>query len=310
MRVLFTYFYGEENMERIRELGYTVDYIKEDEINHYEHKEDLDILICYDTFKYTDLKEFTSLKLILLSSIGFDQVPKTLSEDIIICNNRGGYSIPMGEWIVGKLLEMAKHTKKIYKNQENKKWHMDTDITELYNKKIVFLGTGTISKEAAKRLRGFDMNIIGLNTRGRNEEYFDACYKMEEAADIIKDADAIVISLPATESTYQIISKDIIDHIKDGCMFINISRGSVIDEAYLTEKLKENRFSAALDVFEKEPLAKDSALWDMENVYISSHNSWVSEMRNDRRFELIYKNLKRYINDEKLLNIIDLKRGY
>lgn len=63
----------------------------------------------------------------------------------------------------------------------------------------------------------------------------------------------------------------------------------------------------ALDVFEEEPLAESSELWEFERVYLSPHNSWVSEMRNERRFATIYENMKRYKESQSLMNTVTIK---
>lgn len=67
---------------------------------------------------------------------------------------------------------------------------------------------------------------------------------------------------------------------------------------------------AALDVVEEEPLKEGNALWNFKNVSITPHNSWVSEERNNRRFQIIYENLERYAKEKPLLNIVDLEKGY
>lgn len=313
MKVLFTYDYGEACMEQIRALGIKADYHDEKNIDAYKDVEDVEVLICYKPFEKIKLKAFKSLKLILLSSIGFDQLPKDEVEalNITVCNNRGGYSIPMGEWIVMKLLELMKHSKQMYENQSHQHWHMDTDILEVYQKKIVFLGTGTIAQEASKRLSGFDMEIVGLNTTGHTDPYFESCYPIVDAKDHVKDAAAVVVSLPLTNNTKGLVGKEILDAMPKSSVLINIARGEIVDEVYLTEVLKEKRIkAAALDVFHQEPLHKDNPLWQLDNVSITCHNSWISERRNQRRFDLIFENVKRYQKGEKLLNQVNILRGY
>lgn len=313
MKVLFTYDYGKESLEAIETLGYDVEYYDEKDIANYKDFSHVDVLVCYNPFKYVDLRKFTSLKYILLSSIGFDQLPVDVvdSMNITVCNNRGGYSIPMGEWIVMKVLEMVKHSKQMYQSQMDHKWHMDTDIQELYKKQILFFGTGTIAKEAAKRLQGFEMNIIGLNTNGRQTEYFDRCDSISNAKDLIASSDAIVIALPLTPKTKGLLSKTLINQMQAHAVLVNIARGEIIDEDALIEALNNKVFkSAALDVFHQEPLGEDHPFWDMDNVVVTCHNSWISEMRNERRYQTIYKNLERLKNKKALVNVIDLVKGY
>lgn len=313
MKVLFTYDYGQEKMKSIEKLGYELVYKYEGTISNTQDIEDIEVLVCYNPFEKLDLSRLYNLKWIQLSSIGIDQVPKeaVLKQGITVTNNKSGYSIPMGEWIVMKALELLKNSKGLYKNQENRLWKMDTSILEIYNKTIVFIGTGSIAAEAAKRFQGFGVKIIGVNTSGRNTLYFDECYPINELDEVIKQADAAVLAVPHTEKTHHLIDINRLKLFKPGAFLINIARGSIINETDLIYALKNGIIGgAALDVFEEEPLPQENPLWQLDNVIITSHNSWISEMRNERRFNIIYENLSSYIKGEELKNIVDLQRGY
>jgi phosphoglycerate dehydrogenase-like enzyme len=313
MKVLFTYDYGQDKMKSIENLGYELVYKYEGTISNTLDIEDIEVLVCYNPFDKLDLSKLVNLKWIQLSSIGIDQIPKeaVLDQEIIVTNNKSGYSIPMGEWIVMKALELLKNSKGLYKNQENRLWKMDTSILEIYDKTIAFIGTGSIAVEAAKRFRGFDVRIIGVNTSGRDTQYFDKCYPLNELDEVIKHADVVVLSLPHTEKTHHLIDINKLKLFKPGAFLINISRGNVINEIDLLYALNNNIIAgAALDVFEEEPLPQENLLWQLDNVIITPHNSWISEMRNERRFNIIYENLSRYIKGEQLRNVVDLERGY
>ena len=313
IKALFTYNYGEEKMKSIKELGYDIKVIPETDLTYSEYLEDIEALICYDPFKTLDIEKMKNLKWIQLSSIGIDQLPVEYvkSSSIVITNNKGGYSIPMGEWIVLKTLELFKNSKELYANQANKKWKIDTSILELYGKTIGFIGTGTIALEAAKRFQGFGVNLLGVNTDGRNIEHFDRCYDMSELDVMLKLCDVVVGTIPYTKATHHLINEDRFKSMKEGAFFINVARGSIVDEPSLIENLKNNKLSgAALDVYEEEPLRENHPLWQLENVILTSHNSWMSEMRNERRFKLIYDNMKKYIQGKELVNVVDLKKGY
>lgn len=313
MKVLFTYDYGKEKMDSIRELGYDLVYGHEKQIKNSKEIEDIDVLVCYDPFQRLDITKLRDLKWIQLSSVGIDQAPLDYirKSSIVLTNNRGGYSIPMGEWIILKILEIYKESKYFFEKQKERKWKMNTSILELYGKTVGFLGTGTISKEGAKRLQGFGTNVYGLNTNGRDMEYFHKCYPISDIDAFLSQCDVVVCGVPYTKKTHHLINEEKLEKMKDDSILINISRGSVVDEKALCKKLKENKFlGVALDVFEEEPLSTNSPLWDFDNVYITPHNSWVSEMRNERRFQLIYNNLKKYLEGEELQNVVNISKGY
>lgn len=300
-------------MEKIRLLGYSIIEKSEKDLYFSEELKDVEVLVCYNPFKTLDISKFPNLKWIQLTSVGIDQVPINIlkEKNIILTNNKSGYSIPIGEWIVLKLLEMYKNSKAFYQKQSEKIWKIDTSLLELYGKTIGFIGTGSIASEAAKRLKGFDVKILGLNTRGTNTEYFDQCYSIDKIKDMVKLCDAVVVSIPHTEKTHNLLNEEVFQEMKNGVYLVNIARGSIIHESAMIENLKNGKIKcAALDVFEKEPLDENNPLWEMENVIITPHNSWVSEMRDDRRFNIIYENLKRYVSDQPLRNIVDLNKGY
>ncbi|MFZ5967858.1 MAG: phosphoglycerate dehydrogenase [Bacillota bacterium] len=313
MKALFTYNYGTDKMNLIQQLGYDVIYVYEKDAVVNEKTKDAEILICYNPFPTLDIKQMKNLRWIQLSSIGIDQAPVAYLKEsgIILTNNKGGYSIPIGEWIVMKILEMLKNSKGLYVLQEQKKWNMDTTLLELYGKTVGFIGTGSIAAEGARRLQGFDVRIIGLNTSGRNVPYFDQCYAMEEIDCMLNQCDVVVLTIPYTEKTHHLINQEKFEKMKDATYLVNVSRGSIIDEQALIKYLQNGKVrGAALDVFEEEPLPAVHPFWDIQNVIITPHNSWISEMRNERRFSTVYENMKRYANGQRLLNIVDLEKGY
>ncbi len=313
MKVLFTYNYGDEKMEQVRQLGYELVYCHERAVENGPEVDDADVLVCYDPFERLDIKKMKHLKWIQISSIGIDQAPLeyVIEKGIKITNNRGGYSIPMGEWIVLKTLEIYKQSYSLYENQKDKKWRINRDVLEIYGKTIGFLGTGSIAAEAAKRFSGFGVNVIGLNSYGRGMENFDYCMPKDRIDEFVGLCDVLVISLPYTKYTHHIVDENLMAKMKDNCALINISRGSIIDEKALIRALEEGKFmGVALDVFEQEPLEEDSPLWEMPRVIVTPHNSWMSQMRNERRFNMIIENLRRYSNGEELINEVDPKKGY
>lgn len=322
MEVLLTYDYGLDAIEKMKNLGYEVILVDEKEIKKGVLQDGLlngkdlrgiEILICYDPFDGLDISWFPSLKWIQLSSIGFDQVPEQVrvSGAIEVTNNHGGYSKPIGEWVVMNLLEIYKNRKETWQNQVDKRWRLNSHVCELVGRRIGFLGTGTLAQESAKRLAGFEIEAIGFNTKGRQTYPFDQCHPMDNLDEWLPELDALVVTLPDTKSTAKLLDDQRLRLMKRDSVLVNVSRGAIIDESALIGCLADGWFKGvALDVFEKEPLDPDSPLWGYERVYLSAHNSWYSERRNSRRLTLILDNLERFRDGEPLLNTVDLIRGY
>ncbi|ABR49810.1 D-isomer specific 2-hydroxyacid dehydrogenase, NAD-binding [Alkaliphilus metalliredigens QYMF] len=313
MKALFTYDYGQEKMDSIRALGYELLVVDEKNVTYSEEMQDVEVLVCYNPFRSLDIKKMRDLKWIQLSSIGIDQAPVDVIKEqgMILTNNKGGYSIPMGEWVVLKILEIYKQTHQLYEQQQLKTWKMRTGLLELYGKKVAFIGTGSIAVESAKRLRGFEAKVIGVNTEGTEAPYFEQCYPVRELEEVLKISDVVVLTIPYTKETHHLINEVRLKEMKKDAVLINVSRGSIIDEKALIKHMQEgNLLGVALDVFEEEPLWEESPLWKLDNVIVTPHNSWISEMRNERRFSLIYENLKRYSEENELVNVLNLAKGY
>lgn len=130
-----------------------------------------------------------------------------------------------------------------------------------------------------------------------------------------QDIDLLLISVPLTTDTHHMLSteefKVLSKNGKKPAFVTNIARGPIVDHDALLSALKDGTLAgASLDVTEPEPLPSDSELWDMDNVIITPHISGVGTSYNDRAFQLFEQQLERRKNGEKLLNVVQRKRGY
>ncbi|MEN2259007.1 hypothetical protein AAIB48_16135 [Paraclostridium benzoelyticum] len=148
MKLLITNKYEDNEISKLVNLGYKVVYMKESKAEVNNENKDIEVLVGYNPFNTLDISKLENLKLIQLSSVGIDQIPKDeiIKKNITVCNNKGNYSIPMAEYIVMYILNVYKNTKQMYKNQAQKKWKLDIKLEELTDKKVMFIGTGTIAK--------------------------------------------------------------------------------------------------------------------------------------------------------------------
>ena len=115
---------------------------------------------------------------------------------------------------------------------------------------------------------------------------FDGVLPLDKLADAAAACDILVCCIALTPETRGIVSKEVFDHLPVGAIFVNIARGALADEAALTAWLQSGGH-AVLDVFEEEPMPESSPLWDMENVIVTPHNSFVGEGNRERMWEMI-----------------------
>lgn len=290
--------YSEKQIKAISELGFETTFLQneKDEITDYEK---FNAVIANGLFLHHDISEFKNLKYIQLTSAGFDRVPMDYikKNDIIIHNARGVYSIPMAEHAVLKTLELYKKSWTFYTNQQKGEWYKQRDILELYGKTVAIFGCGSVGLEIAKRLKAFGTHIIGVDILKSDSDYIEEYADISQIYDILPKADIVILTLPLNDETRGLFDKTSFGCMKESAIFINIARGQIVCENDLIDALKEQKImGAALDVFEQEPLDKESELWELENVIITPHNSFVGEGNNKRMFEVIYKNLGVFIN--------------
>lgn len=129
---------------------------------------------------------------------------------------------------------------------------------------------------------------------------------MERLNDLLSESDFVVSCVPHTPETEKLIGTPQFQKMKHTAYLINISRGIVVDLQALTDALtRELIAGAALDVFEIEPLPADHALWRLENVLITPHTAGHSPHYHERRLKVFLENLRRFVKDEPLVNVVD-----
>lgn len=313
MNVLLTKPFNKVKHDLIRKLGVNLTIIDEKEITSRMDFSNIEVLLGVNPFPRIQIKEMSKLKWIQLLSTGIDQLTKEIKSkpEIIITNMKGVRSIPIAEWVVGKILDISKYARFFFEKQNEKKWEFNRNIIELSNKQALLVGTGSVAIETSNRLKPFVKNIIGINTDGHLVKEFDECYPISHIMNILPNSDIVVISLPLTEKTYHLFNYDLMKKIKDNSILINISRGGIINENDLIELLNEKKFlGVALDVFENEPLEAHSRLWNFDKLIITPKNSWFSDRVYERGFNIVYQNLSNYLNKRKLENIVNTIKGY
>ena len=299
MKLLLTgaFRYTEEHLTALKSAGFEISFVQNELEKLSIDCSDFDAVVCNGLFLHNNVEDFKNLKSVQLTSAGYDRVPVSLfaKRGIALFNAKGVYNIPMAEWAVLKTLEIYKNSKFFHKNQEKAIWEKNRSLLELYGKTVLIIGVGNIGQECAKRFKAFGTKVIGADIFDSKCGFVDEFFYMDSLSTALKLCDVAVLCLPLTEKTEHLINKETLSFFKKDAVLINISRGKVINEADLAEALNEgNLRGAALDVFEQEPLSPKSPLWDMDNVYLTPHNSFVSDAVSERLFDLIFKNLTEF----------------
>lgn len=256
--------------------------------------EEIEGVICNGLFLYHPIEQFTSLRYIQLTSAGYDRVPMELvrEREIEIHNAKDVYSIPMAEFAVGGVLQLYKKFAVFRDNQKQHRWEKQRDLLELAGKTVCIIGCGSVGKACAKRFSAFDAKVIGITAHPRPIQWFDSVHGMDELENVLKSSDIVVLAVPLTDETKHLISAERIGMMKQTAVLVNIARGEIVDTEKLIDALENDCLAGAvLDVVEAEPLVKNSRLWEIENVVITPHNSFVGEENDLRLKNVIYQNL-------------------
>lgn len=304
-----------ERLESIgKEAGVEVQVICSDEKETIQREiADADAFVTWwSTFHPEYITYAKQLRWIQTLTAGVDNflIPEILDRGILLTSCKGIHGIPMSEHMMGMLLGVTRGLYAIRENQKNKSWDRPR-IEELYGKTLVILGLGHIGRDLAKRANAFGMRVVGVKRTPSSEEFVDKVYGSDDMMTAIAEGDVVVSILPYTPDTYHLIGRDHFARMKSNAIFMSFGRGDVVDENALIAALQQKQIRAAiLDVFEEEPLAPTSPLWEMENVYISPHTSALSTYYMERAMEIIGHNLRAYLTGQPLRNVVDVAKGY
>jgi glyoxylate/hydroxypyruvate reductase len=238
-----------------------------------------------------------------------------LETDVVVTTASGVYSGPLAEFVLMAMLQHAKNLDRLRRDKAEKAWRQ-THTDSVEGKTLCIIGMGNIGRAIAERARPFGTRVVGVKRAVREDDpawdYADELYPTDRLRDALGEADYVAVTLPGTPQTRHLVDAGAIGAMKPGTYFANVGRGTVVDEGALVEALESGHLSgAALDVFEAEPLPEESPLWEMENVIVSPHaTDMVPSLINERQTDLFCENLRRYLEGEPLLNVLDKELLY
>ena len=242
-------------------------------------------------------------------------IPELVASDVVVTNTRGAHAPFVAEHAFALLLSLGRHLSGFAYDQRDhvyKSYGRDIPMDSLYGKQMLILGMGNIGRAIARRALAFDMSVVGLDLMAPEETTGDLqVLPLEHLDRELGSADVLMVAVPYTPDTDNLIDARRLGMLKPGAMVIGISRGRIIDEAALAERLRDGSVAGAgLDVFAQEPLPPDHFLWDTPNLVITPHCAPRSPMTRNREFEMTYENIRRFVAGEPLLNVCDKVAGF
>lgn len=222
----------------------------------------------------------------------------------VIANASSIHAIPISHYVFSQMLRWNKRIDQHIELQDEKNWSPMGGDGELTNKTLLILGYGGIGKEVAKLGKAFGMNVVGIRRKPQPCEFADEVLTMDRMEEYLPIADFMVLALPNSKDTNDLVDKYMLEKLNNSAMLINVGRGNAIKEEDLAEALNSGVISAAaLDTTKNEPLEKSSALWTAKNCFISAHDSAHSLLGLPRAFELFLENVKNFKENRPLKNL-------
>jgi phosphoglycerate dehydrogenase-like enzyme len=256
--------------------------------------------------------------------------PILQAEDVEVTTTSGIHAVPMAEYCLALMLAFAYRLPQFRQLQDQAQWPADANqmtTQTLRGQTLGIVGYGSIGRELARMADQLGMIVVAtkrdLRQVAAEGEYTESgvgdqagdiptrLYPPEALGSMVKVCDYVVLTLPLTADTRHIVNEDILNAMKKTAVLINVSRGSVVDEAALISALAARKIAGAgLDVFETEPLPATSPLWQMDNVILTPHISGNNARIHEKAAALFAENLQRYLDNRPLLNRVERGRGY
>jgi phosphoglycerate dehydrogenase-like enzyme len=227
------------------------------------------------------------------------------------------------------MLTFAHRLPELRENQLRNEWPQGRlrlpDSQELRGAAVGIIGYGSIGREVGRLSSAYGMRVLALKrTADRVDRGYtlpgvgdpqaaipERLYRPDELKLMLAECDFVVLAVPLTAVTRNLIGRYELRSMKASAFLINIARGGVVDEPILIQALQEGWIAGAgLDVFAQEPLPADSPLWRIENAILTPHIAGLTPHYNNRAEDLFAQNLRRYLSGEPLLNQVDYERGY
>jgi phosphoglycerate dehydrogenase-like enzyme len=244
-----------------------------------------------------------SLRTIQILSAGADHILPYIPSHITLCNARGAHTPATAELAVGMIVASLRNFPHFAVAQAGGRW--DAVWSEsVTGKRVLIVGYGDIGAAVERRLAGWEVTIDRVARHPR-----EGVHSIEELPQVLKNADVVVVLVPVTDETRQLVNAEFLKNMKDGALLVNVARGVIVDTGALLEELNSGRLRAALDVTDPEPLPEGHPLWKAPGLLLAPHvGGYVRENR-ARAYQVVSEQLARLATGEPLLNVIG-DRGY
>jgi len=241
--------------------------------------------------------------------------PGIAESGIVVTNSPGAHTSPIADHVMFFVLSLAHQGRRLLDDQRARRWNSgsyERQLRDLDGSAMLLIGLGGIGRAVFQRAQSFGMQVSAIDPNPTDVPAGVREVGGEDRLDaLLAETDWLVVTVPVTPGTRNMIDARRIGLLKQGASVIVISRGGIVDEDALAEALSSGHlFGAGLDATEVEPLPDESPLWDLDNVLISPHCSGVTPSNWKQRRQTLEDQVRRFVEGRPLAYICDLERGY
>lgn len=259
-----------------------------------------------------DWSDAHRLRLIQIMGSGVERLwpAKGLRAEVQIASARGIHLPEMRDHALALLLAFERGLPALAAQQRERRWER-RPTGSLHGKTVVVLGLGEVGQSVAAACAALGMHVIGVRAHPRPTPHVREVHGPEALLAVLGRANYVVVLLPLTEETRGLVGVRALSAMRPDAVLVHLSRGGIVDERALVQALRLGALrGAALDVFESEPLPRDSLLWDAPNVLVTPHVAGWVEGYVERVLELFLENLERVERGEPPRTRVDPSQGY
>lgn len=251
------------------------------------------------------------LQWLQLDSTGINQYLKCKFTDTCqVTHLKGFYAKPVAETAVGGILALYRKLDELVRLKEEKRWNYKAirpAINLLHNKQVLIIGGGAIGLQIKKLLLAFDC-VVTIYSRTKPPADITDPKLLSKAISL---SDIVVASLPHTQATINFMDQEKLNLLPAHAIFVNVGRGSVVDESYLIKLLNQQKIAGAvIDVTMEEPLSANHPWWDSPNTILSQHTSGGFINEGKQKVQIFLQNLDRFLKKESLQGLVNFEKGY
>jgi phosphoglycerate dehydrogenase-like enzyme len=285
-----------------------------------DHLRDSEIIFAF-SLRPEQFKLAHTLRWIHAPSAAVHQLmfPELVNSDVVLTNAREVHGPVVAEHVIALIFALAKKIPQAARLQQKHLWGQDAIWNdgprprEVAGATVGLIGLGSIGRNVAHMASALGMRVIAVREHPEKEkpDGVAAVYALAQINDLLAQSDYVVVAAPLTDATRGLMNTDRLAAMREDAYLINVGRGPQVDEAALADTLRNRRIAgAALDVFEHEPLPPESPLWELENILITPHTAGLTENLWQRHYALFSENLRRYLDGQPLLFVVDKQKGY